>query len=60
MKSYGKLKVKVELIQQQIVRTNKSERSNAVQVVKCLFKEFSFTAVTLKNVLNWGAKSESF
>jgi len=56
MKSYDELKTEMEAIQQQMVQAKKSERANALKEVKCLYKEFGFTAGMLKGSLAEGGK----
>ena len=51
MKSYDKLRTEMESIQQQMVKAKKNERVNARIEVKCLRKEFGFTAGMLKGSL---------
>ena len=50
MKSYDELKAEMEAIQQQMVEV-KNERAYALEEVKHLCKEFSFTADMLKGAL---------
>ena len=52
--SYAKLKAEIEVIQQQMVEAKKNERANALKEVKCLCKEFGFTAGMLKGALAKG------
>ena len=54
MKSYDKLKAKMETIQQQMAEAKKNERTNALKEVKRLCKEFEFTAGMLKGALAKG------
>jgi hypothetical protein len=56
MKSYDKLKAKMETIQQQMAESKKNERTNALKEVKRLCKEFGFTAGMLKGALAEGRK----
>jgi len=56
MKSYDKLKAEMETIQQQMAEAKKNERTDALKEVKCLCKEFGFTAGTLKGLLANGRK----
>jgi len=44
--------------QQQMVEAKKSERANALKEVKCLCKEFGFTAGMLKGSLAEGRKKK--
>ena len=48
MKSYARLKAKMEAIRQQIVVAKKNELANALKEVQRLCKEFGFTAGMLK------------
>lgn len=50
MKFYDELKAEMEAMQQQMVKAKKNERVNALKEVKCLCKEFGFTAGILKAV----------
>ena len=54
MKYYDELKAEVETIQQQMVEAKKNMRANALKEVKCLCKEFGFTAGMLKGALAKG------
>ena len=45
----------MEAIQQQMVEAKKNERANALKEVKCLCKEFGFTAGMLKGILAKGS-----
>ena len=56
VKSYDDLKAEMETIQQQMVEAKKNERANALKEVKCLCKEFGFTASMLKGSLAEGRK----
>lgn len=56
MKSYDELKAEMEAIQQQMVEARNHERANAPKEVKCLCKEFVFTAGMLKGPLTEGRK----
>lgn len=47
MKSYGKFKAQIEVIQQQIFEAKKNYHINALKEVKCLCKEFGFTSTML-------------
>jgi hypothetical protein len=58
LKSYNELKPKMETIQQQMAEAKKSERTNALKEVKCLCKEFGFTAWMLKGTLAEGGRLE--
>ena len=51
MKSYDELKAEMEAIQQQMVEAKKNERANTLKEVKCLCKEFGFTAGILRGSL---------
>ena len=55
-KSYEKLKVEMEAIQQQMIEAKKNERANALKEVKPLCKEFGFNAGMLKGSLAEGRK----
>ena len=59
MKSYEELKAEMGTIQQQMVEAKKNERANALKEVKCLCKEFGFTAVMLKSSLAEGRKKNA-
>lgn len=48
VKSSGQMKVEMEAIQQQMLEAKKNEHVSALKKVKCLFKEFGFTAGILK------------
>ena len=48
MKSYDELKAEMEVINQQMIEAKKNERANELRDVKCLCKEFWFTAGMLK------------
>ena len=48
----------MEAIQQQMVEAKKNERANALKEVKCLCKEFGFTAGMLKGSLADGRKAK--
>ena len=48
MKSYNELKAEREAIQQHMLEAKKNERTNAMKEVKRVWKEFGFTAGTLK------------
>jgi len=56
MKSYDELKAEMESIQHQMVEAKKNERANALKEVKCLCKEFGYTACMLKGALAEGRK----
>ena len=58
MKSFDELKAKMEAINQQMVEVKKNERANALKEVKCLCKEFGFTAGMLKGSLAQGRKKQ--
>ena len=51
MKSYNELKAEIEAIQQHMLEAKKNERTNAMKEVKRVWKEFGFTAGTLKGSL---------
>jgi len=51
MKSYDELKAEMEAFKQQVVEAKKNERPNVLKEVKCLCKEFDFTAGMLKGSL---------
>ena len=51
-------KTEMEAIQQQMVEAKKNERANALKEVKCLCKEFGFTAGMLKGSLAEGRKAK--
>ena len=59
MKSYDELKAEMEAIQQQMVEAKNNERANALKEVKCLCKEFRFTAGMLKSSLAKGRKKSN-
>ena len=52
------LKAEIEARQQQMVEAKKNGRGNAIKEVKCLCKEFSFTAEMLKCSLAEGRKKQ--
>ena len=54
MKSCDELKAEMEAIQQKMVEAKKNEHANALKEVKCLCKEFGFTAGMLKGALAKG------
>ena len=54
MKSCDDLKAEMEAIQQHMIEAKKNERANALKEVKCLCKEFGFTAGMLKGALAKG------
>jgi hypothetical protein len=54
MKSYDELKAEMETIKQQMAEAKKNERTNALEEVKRLFKDFYFTAGMLKGALARG------
>ena len=54
MKSCDDLKAEMEAIQQHMIEAKKNERANALKEVKCLCKEFGFTAGMLKSALARG------
>ena len=54
MKSCEDLKAEMEAIQQHMIEAKKNERANALKEVKCLCKEFGFTAGMLKGALAKG------
>jgi hypothetical protein len=58
IKSYDELKAKMEVIQQEMVEAKKDERADALKEVKCLCKEFGFTAGMLKGALAEGGKKK--
>ena len=58
MKSYGQLIAEMEQIQQQMAEAKKNERINALKEIKCLCKEFGFTAGMLKGALAEGRKKQ--
>ena len=51
MKSYDELKAEMKTIQDQMIKAKKNECSNALKEVKCLYKEFGFSAWMLKGYL---------
>ena len=51
MNNYDGLKAEIETIQKQMVEAKKKERADAMNAVKRLDKEFSFTAVFLNRFL---------
>ena len=58
MKSHDELKVEMEAIQLQMTEAKKNELANSLKEVKCLCKEFGFTAGMLKGVLAEGRKKQ--
>ena len=56
MKLYDELKAEMETIQQQMVESKKSERTNALKEVKRFCKEFDFIAGMLIGKLAGGRK----
>ena len=58
MKSYDELKAEMETIQQQMAEAKKNERTNPLNEVKRLCKEFGFTAEILKGSLAEGRKKQ--
>ncbi len=58
MKSYDELKAGIEAIQQQMVEAENNERTNTLKEVKCIYKEFGFTAGVLKGSLTKGRKRQ--
>jgi hypothetical protein len=51
MKSYDDLKTEMEAIRQQMVKSKRNERANALKEVKRLCKELGFKAGMLKGSL---------
>jgi hypothetical protein len=52
------LKVEIEARQQQMVEAKKNGRGNAIKKVKCLCKDFSFTAEMFQGSLAEGRKKQ--
>jgi len=48
----------MKVIQQQMIEAKKTERANTLKEVKCLCKEFGFTAGMLKGALAEGRKKK--
>ena len=51
MKSYDELKVEMETFQQQMAEAKKNKHTDAIEEVKRLCKEFSYTARLIKCAL---------
>jgi uncharacterized membrane protein (DUF106 family) len=58
MKPYDELKAEMKTVQQQMVEAKKNERTDALEKVKELCREFGFTAGMLKGVLAEGRKEQ--
>ena len=58
MKSYDELNAEMEAIQQQMVEAKNNKDANTLKEVKCLCKDFSFTAGMLKGALAEGRKQK--
>lgn len=58
MKSYDELKAEMKKIQQKMIEVKKNERTDALNKVKELCKEFGLTAGTLKGALAKGRQDQ--
>jgi uncharacterized membrane protein (DUF106 family) len=58
MKPSDELKAEMKTVQQQMVEAKKNERTDALEKVKELCREFGFTAGMLKGVLAEGRKEQ--
>ena len=60
MKYYDKLKIGIEAIKHQMVKTKKNECDEELKKVKHLCKEFCFTSGILKGSLAEGRKNSEY
>ena len=60
MKLYDEIKAEMEAVPQQTTKAKKSKLTDVLKQVKCLYKEFGFTAGMLEGSLTEGRKIHEF